>query len=614
MKMKVLAIAPYVGLRDLLLEMVREEDAIRMDAEVADLQEAVPMARLAEERGYHIVVSRGGTARLIRRHTSLPVVDIPVSGYDILRVLTLVRDSNSNVAIIGFPNICKAVAEVSGLLKFEIPTFTIDHRSELEAALNQAFEAGAKIVLGDVVTVRATQDRGYHGILITSGRESVSDMFREVRRVFDVYRQGREKWTFFRSILDSDARAVFALDRDKNVLFMNKAAGGLVGTSPDENGSGGSLQLQFPALYKLIEQAEAAPGFDGRLLQFLHVKERQYKVSVSAPEGESDFQYFVSLDSIESWRNERRFAAYMPSRLVSFHQLVGSSALLKKTVSRARKYAQTDRNVWISGEYGAGKSLFAQAIHSASKRHDRGFYAIPCGEMTEEELDALLKGTLEDLSLPETGFSGTLYLNQVDRLDREAQAKWLSFIIRNKSIRFLASSSTTWNRLKSRADFNPELISALGELHITVPPLRERMEDLEEIVTVMIAAYNSQSGKQIVGFREAAMDELARYGWSGNLRELKNALDEMLILTKGNYVEPQDAAAVIERYRHSSSPNVPGAAAQIDLSGTMEEIERRIIQHVLQEEGMNQSKACKRLGINRTTLWRKLNKSLKNET
>lgn len=103
MTIRVLAIAPYPGLKDLLHEMAANEPSIAMDVEVADLQEAVPLAEKAGERGYHIVVSRGGTANLIRQYTSLPVVEIPVSGYDLLRVLTLVRKSTTKMAIIGHP-------------------------------------------------------------------------------------------------------------------------------------------------------------------------------------------------------------------------------------------------------------------------------------------------------------------------------------------------------------------------------------------------------------------------------------------------------------------------------------------------------------------------------
>ncbi|MFE5323796.1 PrpR N-terminal domain-containing protein [Paenibacillus sp. NPDC056579] len=613
MKINVLAIAPYVGLRDLLLEMVRDEPSIRMDVEVADLQEALPIVRFAEERGYNIIVSRGGTATMIRQHTSLPVVDIPVSGYDILRVLTLVRKANSKVAIIGFPNICKAVSEVSSLLEFTIPTFSIEDPSEVRSALWQAFQSDVQIVLGDAVTVRATQEMGYHGILITSGRESVSDMFQEVRRVFDVYRQGQEQVLFYRDLLDSDKRAIFAMDSDKNVLFLNKAASRMIGSLGEEIVRGTSIRLAFPALHKVIEQVEDTPA-SRDLLHFLQVNDQQYKVSVTIRGASDRAHYLVSLDSIENWRNERRFAAYVPPRLTTFHQLVGSSTILKKTISRAQKYAQSDRNVWISGEKGAGKSMFAQAIHSASKRHDQGFYMISCEELSEQDLDALLIGSLKELSLPETGFSGTLYLNNVDRLDRVMQEKWLQVIKHHKSIRFLVSSSTTLTRLKSKADFNHDLIMALSELHITIPPLRERMEDLDEIVRVIIASYNSESGKQIVGFRDTAIDELMKYEWPGNLRELENAIQEMLILTKGNYVELKDAALVIDRYKQSVNPNLATAPAQIDLRGSLEEIEQRIIMQVLQEEGMNQSRTCERLGINRTTLWRKLNKMLNNET
>lgn len=614
MKINVLAIAPYVGLKDLLLEMVQQETSIRMDVEVADLQDALPIVEHAEERGYDIIVSRGGTASLIRKHCSLPVVDIPVSGYDILRVLTLVRKANSKVAIIGFPNVCQAVSEVSSLLDFEIPTFSIEHQSEVESALQLAFQADVKMVLGDVVTVRAAQEMGYHGILITSGRESVSDMLREVRRVFDVYRKGREESRFYRDILDKDTRAILALDHNKNIVYINTAAANMTGGKTEDSVYGTSIHLACPALSKMIQQFEKAPG-SKELQQFLHINDRQYKVSVTAHETTGSFQYLVYADSLENWRNDRRFAAYIPSRLATFNQLVGSSPVLKKTIARARKYAQSDRHVWISGERGTGKSIFAQAIHSASKRHDQGFYMITCEEMTEQDLEALLTGSVQGLGLPDTGFAGTIYLNHVDRLDRAAQEKWLHVIRHYKRIRFIASSTATLTRLKSRTDFNQELIMALSELHITIPPLRERLEDLDEIIRVIIASYNSLSGKQIVGLRDSLMEELMQYEWTGNLRELENLIHEMLVLTKGNYVEPKEALVVLDRYKHADATSgASPALAQIDLNGSLEDIERRVIWQVLREEGMNQSKACKRLGINRTTLWRKINKMLNNET
>src|SRR5947209_854897 len=125
MKIKVLAIAPYPGLKGLLESISQEDSRIQMDIEVADLQNAIPIVDGAKGQPYDVIISRGGTSSVIRNHVSTPVVDIPVSGYDILRVLTLVKDSNTKVAIIGFPNICRGAAAVSSLLDFEIPIYPI---------------------------------------------------------------------------------------------------------------------------------------------------------------------------------------------------------------------------------------------------------------------------------------------------------------------------------------------------------------------------------------------------------------------------------------------------------------------------------------------------------
>src|SRR5206468_1092777 len=107
------------------------------------------------------------------------------------------------------------------------------------------------------------------------------------------------------------------------------------------------------------------------------------------------FAYLVYMDSLENWRNDQHFAANIPSRLATFNQVIGSSPILKKAISRAQKYALTDRNIWISGERGTGKTIFAQAIHSASSRHDQGFYMISCEEMTEEQLEQMLSGRMQ---------------------------------------------------------------------------------------------------------------------------------------------------------------------------------------------------------------------------
>ncbi|TVY10778.1 sigma-54-dependent Fis family transcriptional regulator [Paenibacillus cremeus] len=610
MKIRVLAIAPYAGLKDLLLEMLQDVDTIDMDVEAADLQEAIPLVEHAERSGYDVIVSRGGTASLIRQQVTLPVVDIPVSGYDILRVLTLVKNSHSKVAIIGFPNICHGVAQISSLLDFDIPAYAVQHESEVSGALHRAFDSGIQLVLGDVVTVRHAQQMGYRGMLITSGKESVADALAEVVRVYEVYKRGQENSRFYTDILDADARGILVLDEARRVSFANLAACRILNSDRTQL-FGQHMVIASPALAQLIKQAEEDAA-SANVLQYIHLGDRQYKVMLVPRGSEERPGALIYLDSLEQERIDRRLSAYIPPKLATFTQLVGVSSSLQKAVTRAKKFALTDRNIWISGERGTGKSLFAQAIHSASKERHAGFYSIPCEEMTEEQTEQLLMGTAQAPGLLRGGFGGTIYLAHADRLPRTVQETWLQ-AVRSTSVRWIASSSIPMTRLQNRIEYNRDLLLALGEVQLVIPPLRDRPEDIEEIVRGIIADYNSESGKQIVGMREPVLERLSQYEWPGNSAELDNRIREMLILTKGHYTELGEVAEVLEQLGQPAGATSAGTSyAHIDLSGTFEEIEERILVHVLQEEGMNQSKTCKRLGINRSTLWRKTNKMFKN--
>jgi DNA-binding NtrC family response regulator len=144
------------------------------------------------------------------------------------------------------------------------------------------------------------------------------------------------------------------------------------------------------------------------------------------------------------------------------------------------------------------------------------------------------------------------------------------------------------------------LYYALAGTILSLPSLRDRTEDIESLTLLLIGELNIKLGKQIVGIRPQAVEELKRLKWNGNLNELKRFIQESMVLANGPFLEYKDVkrATVIKERAEIS--------AHIDLNGTLEEIERKIIRKVWREEGMNQTKTAQRLGINRTTLWRKL--------
>jgi len=586
MKIKIKGIAPYPGLRDLLIDVVGEDDRFYIDVEVADLEEALPIVLNAQEQNYDVIVSRGGTASFIRQHASIPVVDIPVSGYDILRVLTLIKDSNSSLAIIGFPNICQGARTVSSLLNVQIPIYSIHHESEVRDTLIKAVQDGAQIVLGDVVTVTIAQEMGLHGILITSGTESIQEMLMGIEYILEIYRKGQEKKPFFQPLLEHHPSAILVIDIKGQVQYMNECGKRWIGdrqTLPSE--------LQF-----LLK----AEGIQTQRIDFEPVLMDHQSFHIhSVPNGENIFLYLER----QAKQEQPLFQlVQMPERLASFAVIMGSSQALTKVVKRAKAYAKSDKHVWISGEAGTGRTTFAEAIYSASPRNQARFYRVDCYLVDEERLTMELFGTESKQGLFQRLSKDTLYLKDIDKLSLAFQEKLADKLRKGSSIRVISSTTLSHHELLSDAHFHQELHYLIGECKVEIPPLRQRTEDIKEIARVFIAKHNSLYGKQVVGIRDEVLSHMSHYRWPGNIKELENRLGELMVLAKGHYIELEEWQLVWEGYPEEDVYALP----TIDLNGTWEQIEKQILKEVLKKEGMNQTKAAKRLGISRATLWRKL--------
>ena len=588
MKIKVKGIAPYQGLRDLLLKVAGEDSRFSIDVEIADLEEALPLVLKAEEQNYDVIVSRGGTASFIREHVSIPVVDIPVSGYDILRVLTLIKDSNSRLAIIGFPNICEGAVTVSSLLNFEIPIYSINHESEVRETLKKAVKEGAQIVLGDVVTVNTAQEMGHHGILITSGIESIQEMFAEVKRIHDIYTKGYEKAQFFQYIVSNFPIGTLVIDKKGSIQYMNDCVQQWLG----------NLEVLPSDLDFLLK----VNGIQKDSIHFEHVLINNISYHLkSVPHGENVLIY---LEPNKSPYMSEFDMVQMPEQISSFAQIMGSSDKITKTIKRAKAYAKTNKQVWISGEVGTGKASFAEAIHSTSSRNRGRFYHVACQSINEGKLATELFGTETKMGLLRIPSNDTLYLEAIDKLSVSFQERLANELRKGSNLRVISSSSVPFKNLLNDTTFHQELLHLVGEYQLVIPPLRDRTEDIEEIARVLIAKHNSIYGKQVVGIREEVLSQLVEYQWPGNLKELENIIGELLALAKGHYIGKEEWNQVWERY--SFTKELSPTSTRIDLKSTWDQIEKQIIEEVLKEEGMNQSRAAKRLGISRATLWRKL--------
>jgi two-component system response regulator AtoC len=300
-------------------------------------------------------------------------------------------------------------------------------------------------------------------------------------------------------------------------------------------------------------------------------------------------------------------------------ELVALSDAMRETVRLAERVAVTDANVLVTGESGAGKDALALFIHARSPRARSGFVKIDCAALPAELLEAELFGyergafTGAVEARPgrlEAAHRGTLVLNEIAHLSVDAQAKLLRVIERREferlggrrtvkvDARLLALTNVDLQTAVKRRSFREDLFYRLNVVHIQVPPLRERREDIGELARQLLQAYSAKHGRAVNGISEAAHALLAEYEFPGNVRELANVLERAVIVASGERVEATDLP---EPLRASVAHHRTGGRR-----ATLAELEAEYILETLKACRGNKSEAARLLGISRKNLYEKL--------
>ena len=296
--------------------------------------------------------------------------------------------------------------------------------------------------------------------------------------------------------------------------------------------------------------------------------------------------------------------------------IIGTSAGLMKVLDLVHKVAATDVNVLITGENGTGKELIAHEIHRLSKRADEVLVSVDMGSITEtlfeSELFGHVKGAFTDASESRPGkfeaaSKGTLFLDEIGNLPLHLQSKILA-AIQNKTItrigstqqvstdiRLLCATNRNLDQMVKEGLFREDLLYRINTIHIEVPPLRERSNDILVLSEFFLKKYSYKYNKQGIRINQAAMEKLLRYPWPGNVRELQHAIEKAVILSEKNILSPDDFF----------TRNKPGFSPY-NSTPTLEEMEKQQIQQAIDRNNGNFSAAAAQLGITRQTLYNKM--------
>jgi transcriptional regulator with PAS, ATPase and Fis domain len=318
----------------------------------------------------------------------------------------------------------------------------------------------------------------------------------------------------------------------------------------------------------------------------------------------------------------------------TFEDIIGQSPAIVQAKEEAENYAQVDSPLLIYGETGTGKELFAQAIHNASPRKNNPFVAFNCAAIPENLLESELFGYVEGaftgakkggkMGLFEQAHKGTIFLDEIGEISTDIQARLLRILQERKvrrvgddkltpiDVRIIVSTNKDLYQLVEKKKFREDLYYRINVLNLNLPPIWERREDVPLLVNFFIKKYRQRLKKVVEGISTESIQILENYTWPGNVRQLENIMERLMVRTQEDYIR----TSLVREIMNSLPGNKLGlnrvgffkSDISISLMGNLEGIERNIIKRVIQEEKGNKAATAKRLGIGRTTLWRKLNK------
>ena len=311
-----------------------------------------------------------------------------------------------------------------------------------------------------------------------------------------------------------------------------------------------------------------------------------------------------------------------------FHNIVGKDAKMQKIYTLIDAITNTRATVLIHGESGTGKRLIAHAIHKYNE-HERGkpFVEVSCGALTETLLESELfghvkgayTGAIKDrMGRFELANGGTIFLDEIDAFSPALQVKLLRVLQENEfervgdtktvkvDVRVIAATNQDLQKLITQDKFRKDLYYRLNIICIEIPPLRDRKGDIPLLIEDFIKKHTKHISKKIEGVSKEALSILMDYNWPGNIRELENVIERAIILNKGKEITPADFPDFLNKAQQKNTINLDGNG--LKLKAALQSPEKDLILKALEGADWNRNDAAKVLGINRTTLYKKMHK------
>ncbi len=549
--MDIAFIAPYQDIRTKAQSII-ETNSYPAKTYVGDLQSGVSAARRAIEEGARIIISRGGTARLIRESLGIEVIEV---GGSIYRVLAYIHEHTSpgmKVAIVGFRQFISLVQPVCDILQRTHRTFMISDSQSLETVTAEVVAWKPDVVVGDAVSVRMAKRHDLNFHLIESSMETLVDAFEQAMLVLKNLQKHISSTEKLSAVLDCTKQGAVLINSQGVIEEINKHGCGLLHSTRSV-----VIGMSYRDIFKAPELEDAREG--RRNVGNIIVNYRNARLAVEhvlinpAENRSSAVILFQKVEHIEEAGNAIRqkllekgfYAKYV------FEDIVHQSEAMCDVVEIARQYSRTDCNIMIQGETGTGKELFAQSIHNESPLADGPFVPVNCaalsGALLESELFGYAPGAFTGAlrtgkaGLFELANGGTLFLDEITEMDIFLQAKLLRALQAKEimrvgdhrvipvDVRVISATNRSPREEVRKGKLRSDLFFRLDVLNLAIPPLRERTGDPSYLFKHFVSMSSQKSGP-VKELNMQLSSELDKYHWPGNVRELQNLVEKYIAL------------------------------------------------------------------------------------
>ncbi|MCK5680259.1 sigma 54-interacting transcriptional regulator [bacterium] len=600
------------------------------------LDDAIPVAKKMVTEGAEAIIAMGGTAKILEEHVSVPVIPIRVGILDIIKAVELARKFSTKIAITSEIPV-KGIDLIEKLYRVTVKQIIFSDKNDFLYGLTKAVHDGCEVIIGkSKLAVELAEQYGAKGVLVTYDTDILSEAMHEAVRMAVLRRREKEQYIWLETIFDNLSEGIIVIDKNASITRFNLAASHILKCLPKEM-IGSRINDHFAAL-KMENVLQNQVAINNELvsigdLQIL-VDNTPIVLDKKIIGVVCTFRQASEIQKMDNKiRKALRKKGFKAQYTIS--HFVAKSPRMKDIIREAGQYAQVDLIILLIGETGTGKEVLAQSIHNLSPRRRGPFIAINCSVLPDNLLESELFGYEEGAftgarkggkpGLFELAQHGTILLDEINTIPLNLQTKLLRVLQEREvmrvggahiipiDVKIIAAANQDIFRDLEEKRFRPDLYYRLNQLCISLPRLQERKEDIPELAQVIFGDLRRKFSKKPFPLPASSIKRLQEIPWHGNVREMQNFMGRLALLCESEKDVAENIDKIIredQHYYHADQASTPDTIAKDDhcKKTLLVEQEKNIILHTLKECNHNISESARRLGISRTTLYRKISK------